>query len=177
MVGAVSLGPASPNSASSSACEDFATLAGALAGLAEGTVASAAESSSLRAAAFPAGARFAGARFAGARFAGALSASGASGVAATGPGLVSSASETADLRRALRRGRAGPPTPGSSSSVSASTVSGVGAPETCSCPGMASSIPRLWGSKACTTSDTTSPLPMTSRALRGAGSPIAESGT
>ena len=60
--------------------------------------------------------------------------------------------------------------------ISASTVSGVGAPAGCAKPGSASSTPRLMASKAWTTKVRFSPLRSTSRAERGGSSPMPANG-
>jgi hypothetical protein len=62
-------------------------------------------------------------------------------------------------------------------SISAATVSSVGAPAILAKPGMASSTPRRCGSRAWTTKVTCSPLEKISLALLGGGSPIADNGT
>ena len=68
-------------------------------------------------------------------------------------------------------------TGGAAASISASTVSSVGVPETFATSGSASSIPRRGGSSAWTTNVRSEPRSRTSRALRGGGSPKPVSGT
>jgi len=77
----------------------------------------------------------------------------------------------ADLVPEGRRGREA-----GASGASDDTRSGGGA-SSCSKPGSARSMPRRGASRACTTKARVSPLPSTSRAARGAGSPRPRRGT